>query len=384
MTREAWAMKCISRRAFLKKSSILAGGGAFALMGIPLGIHQSKPRILLPVCMDNVWGYIDTTGEMVIPPQFKLAWEFRDGLAVAAPVKSRAKQDHWPLGFIDINGRWVVPPRYEAVSDFHNGFAFCQISKTGKWHVLDRAGNIHKCLQLHNLLFKASGSLKPAYIIKDGERLGGYLNERGETAIEFQFHSVSRFTDNVALVEVEACGGQGLIDKNGDWVLMPKPGRCYYNFLEDLAIFWDDDLYGFVDKTGTTVIEPRYSIAKNFGCGLAVVQTQPGSWLSVIDQNGHTVINEAIGFASLFSEGLLAALDIKTRRWGYLDNAGHWAIKPMFDSTTYFEDGFGRIRVGNIMTYVNRDGELIWWPKGREMTFDPAENAEIYLKVTKG
>lgn len=59
---------------------------------------------------------------------------------------------------------------------------------------------------------------------------------------------------------------------------------------------------GFMDRTGTVVIEPRYEKAYPFKEGLAAVQVR-GRW-GYIDTNGRTVIEPRFAMAGFFSEGL--------------------------------------------------------------------------------
>jgi len=48
------------------------------------------------------WGFIDTTGQTVIKPQFNSAGEFRGGLASVTTDNGK--------GYIDKTGRYVWPP----------------------------------------------------------------------------------------------------------------------------------------------------------------------------------------------------------------------------------------------------------------------------------
>ncbi len=62
--------------------------------------EESSP--LFPVKQNDKWGYIDKTGEAVIKPQFRVAWEFSGGLAL---VRIGDK-----YGYIDKTGKYVWEP----------------------------------------------------------------------------------------------------------------------------------------------------------------------------------------------------------------------------------------------------------------------------------
>lgn len=95
-----------------------------------------------------------------------------------------------------------------------------------------------------------------------------------------------------------------LIDKNGKTkaTLNPIKGKeivscCYYMSYGRLFVRTDDDLYGYVDETGKTVIEPKYNSVSTFThAGMAVVGTlkeeagrDPKMSYEVIDKNGKTL-----------------------------------------------------------------------------------------------
>jgi hypothetical protein len=61
------------------------------------------------------WGYIDTSGRLLIEPQFYSAMGFSEELAAVCTG------DKW--GFIDKTGHIVIEPRYDAVSLFSEGIA---------------------------------------------------------------------------------------------------------------------------------------------------------------------------------------------------------------------------------------------------------------------
>ena len=80
---------------------------------------------LAPVCVNDKWGFIDTSGRMVIEPQYEALYGpefyllpdrgFHDGLAPVA-------LDH-KVGYVDKTGTFAVTPQYAYGSGFYGGFA---------------------------------------------------------------------------------------------------------------------------------------------------------------------------------------------------------------------------------------------------------------------
>lgn len=73
---------------------------------------------------DNGYGYINETGELVIPCDFYLGQHFSEGLAVIQP-KGKNKN----YGFIDKSGAINIEPIFTLAESFHNGLASVTIGK---------------------------------------------------------------------------------------------------------------------------------------------------------------------------------------------------------------------------------------------------------------
>lgn len=70
---------------------------------------------LLAVKVNGLWGYVNSTGDMVIAPQFDNAAEFSEGLAAVA-INFR-----W--GYINKTGKFVIAPGFLTAERFTSGLA---------------------------------------------------------------------------------------------------------------------------------------------------------------------------------------------------------------------------------------------------------------------
>lgn len=81
------------------------------------------------------WGFINTSGKMVIQPQFGDGFsDFSEGLA---SVKINQKE-----GYIDKTGKLVIEPQFYRSTRFSEGLAAIQIEEGAKWGFIDRNGKI--------------------------------------------------------------------------------------------------------------------------------------------------------------------------------------------------------------------------------------------------
>jgi hypothetical protein len=79
---------------------------------------------------DKKWGFVDTTGNVVVKPKYNEVENFKDGLA---KVRTGTK---W--GLVDNTGREVIKPTFEAIYEFINGKA--QVLLNGEKYYMNREG----------------------------------------------------------------------------------------------------------------------------------------------------------------------------------------------------------------------------------------------------
>src|SRR6266550_5964613 len=116
------------------------------LVFLPLRlVPQSKEIQLFPVVKDGSWGYIDSTGKIIISPQFESVGQFHDGLARAV--------ESGKVVFIDPTGKILLLPEFQIVEEFSEGLAAVNngqkripnvgiISEPGRWGYIDTTGKV--------------------------------------------------------------------------------------------------------------------------------------------------------------------------------------------------------------------------------------------------
>lgn len=129
------------------------------------------------------YGYIDKKGKWVIQPQFTKAGSFCEGLAVASTNYSK-------LGYIDKTGKFIIAPKYDVANDFQYGFALVKINMFEAVYI-DKTGKVSKLFTHDKVPFDKSIPLTR----KMGLNLRyGFVNEKGEEIISFQFSNAGNFS----------------------------------------------------------------------------------------------------------------------------------------------------------------------------------------------
>lgn len=186
---------------------------------------------------EGQFGYIDLSGEYVIQPQYDYALPFSEGLA---PVMVGDK-----VGYINRSGATVVEPQYDAGDVFSEGLA--AVALAGKVGYIDHSGafaiepafdraerfsegHASASAEEREFFIDAKGSVaiaEPTFsdaqdfteglaAVKVGE-VYGYVNSRGDMAIEPQFTVANPFDNGLAVVETAQ--SWGVIAYDGTWLV---------------------------------------------------------------------------------------------------------------------------------------------------------------------
>ena len=79
---------------------------------------------------------------------------------------------------------------------------------------------------------------------------------------------------------------------------------CFSQNDNDLFTIYENGKWGYIDKTGKVIIEPKFDEAADFSEGLARVKV--GIFYGFIDFSGDFVIKPQFTWVKSFSEGLAA------------------------------------------------------------------------------
>ena len=275
----------------------------FALTSFPYSAQTPSTPALFPIEIKRKHGYIDSSGRIVIRPQFDDAWGFSEGLA---PVRV---SDKW--GFINKTGTIVSAPQFFEVSSFQEGLAV--------------VGAFFKSGPINSVV----GNY-------------GYIDHTGRFAIAPQFGVAFGFSNGLALIQT-ADYKNGYIDKSGKVVFWEK--RLCEDFSDNLALFttngnMPDSRTGYLDLTGHEAIAPTFDFGESFSEGLACVSQNKKS--GFIDTKGNVAIPFRFDNCRSFSEGL-AAVMIDGKR-GYIDKTGKLVIEVRFAEAEVFSDGIATVR----------------------------------------
>ena len=120
-------------------------------------------------------------------------------------------------------------------------------------------------------------------------------------------------------------------------------------FSSGLAAVKKGGKWGYIDKTGKTVVSPKYAYAGGFSEGLAAVSSA-GKY-GFIDSTGKEAVAPAYEQVSDFSQGLAAVK--KGGKWGFVDKTGKVIVPLEYDLVTEFTQDTAIVRKNGQYALMN-------------------------------
>ncbi|MEM6687089.1 MAG: WG repeat-containing protein [Bacteroidota bacterium] len=229
-------------------------------VSLPTQVHSQEKlqKLLYPIVENDVWGYMDKQGKIVIKPQFNVAgYFFSDSLAMVAK--------NGRFGFIDTKGTLIIPPKYDAATRFFDGIA--RVYLKGKPYFINTKGELLFEHDFKDIYFFTDTGFATV-ISKDGKK--GLIDRSGNIVIEPIYTHFTFFEkEGLALVEKER-RNFAVLDTNGNEIVplnMYNKINYFINGLAFVEYSTDEetdvnDYEGFIDTTGKLILKTTNIFAK--------------------------------------------------------------------------------------------------------------------------
>ncbi len=290
---------------------------------------------LYPVLIDGDWGYINEKGAIVIEPDLQNAYEFSNGLARV--------RDSWQWKYMNKHGEFVIEEDFQEIRSFSEGRAAVRVN--GRW---------------------------------------GYINTKGNFVVNPRFRESNPYSDGRAFVRSIDYSEYIYIDENGreiESLNMPEDldNIDENEFKDGRALVRDDDLFGYIDRSGNTVVELKYSEALSFSNKLAAVRVSD-RW-GYIGSDGEVSISPQFISAGKFGNGLAPARK-NSNQFGFIDKKGAFVIPEQFDDVRPFSEERAPVFINGKWTFIDTDGNQITGPKFDEVEPFYNELARVTIYIT--
>jgi len=221
---------------------------------------------------DDKYGFINTSGQVVIPPQYSdISW-FSDGYARVATG------DEWPFkwGIIDKTGKEIIPLIYDWIYGFYYGNELAEVELDGRYGLLNKSGTlvlpaIYEWVNLYH-------DFGTIFI----DEKHGLIDKAGKVIIQPEYEWIDGWNNVDGVIIMGKDKKSGLMEYATGKVVM-QPGIYDYlwwignSFAVGVTGQWPNDKYGMVNKAGETVLPAEYDYIGYFSEDLAWVQ-KDGKW----------------------------------------------------------------------------------------------------------
>ena len=340
---------------------------------------QNDNRSLFLIQQYEKFGFINSSGKIVIQPKFLSAENFSEGLA--------AVRTNGTYGYIDATGHFIIPAIYDYAQPFSDGLAL--VHKNQQSLFID-----HKGEKLFEVTYPIVHSFEHglAYVQTNSGKVG-FINKTGVLTIDTAYVFVRNFYNGFAIARKKVNPGDlleldnyGVIDSTGK-IVVPfgkysyindyKNGSFYVKIITKGPTTYGSSKVGFIDQydnlrfsvesNGEQIIEgdmhngfamvafgttpyrgfinlkgeiilknKHYQHVENFNDNRAFVEEDNHSY-SIINTKGN-IVAKSICTQPLKNKIDREVLPFKNGKafienqdgWGLVDTNGHFIIQPQF------------------------------------------------------
>ncbi len=287
----------------------------------------------LSAAKDGKYGFLDLSGDEVIPFIYDEVYSFQEGLSAAC------KGGKW--GFIDKAGMEVISTVYDQVdSSFHNGLAAACLN--GKWGLIDKSGNTILPFEYDEHIYAEEGGFHIARkdgktIILDGD---GNLISDEYSYMRKEPDGRSYVSKNVNNSEVSAYLDQNNKIRTGfkEFILYPLGDQLYLgkksgDYPPGVVPPHDySQKFAILDSDGNNLTGFKYSNVRwgeSFQNGFQVVNRQYYETAGLVNQYGAEVLPTIFEDIILTKEGF-AFVTINDPDIGGNSRVGYFKIPDQF------------------------------------------------------
>jgi hypothetical protein len=320
---------------------------------------------LILVLSGNRWGVMERSGKELVPPTYDHIQWFSEGLATV-------EKDEM-TGYINEAGKLVIPLKFTSHYDsrrrsFSEGF--CKVAKRSYYYgFIDKSGN-----EVIPFKYWDAEPFKEGFALVKTKNDYIFINKKGKNTFDLKFNEAYSFENGQAIVSDVHWG---IIDLTGKLIVPYKYMRIDgpVEGMYKVSIWNDKEKWGFLDNTGNEVVSCKFDKAEYFSEDVAAICLDH-KW-GFIDKTGKLVIPLKYASAGSFENGL-APVSINNKS-GYINHHGDYVISPVYDYAYGFKDGFGIVKKDNKEGMVDTDGNLVLEVKYKSIGPDFTQKNVVYI-----
>ncbi len=318
-------------------------------------------------------GMRNQTGQVIIPAEYDYIWDFQnDSLTLARKLVLTSTTSSYSILYQIISNSGFLNyefPNYLIPENIYDGLLRTFNEKTQKFGYVDVQGEVQIKFK-----FDAARDFKEnlAAVQDPTLKKWGFINKKGQYIIKPQFTEAYSFSEGYAIVKLDS--NWNYLKNDGSLISITGKYEQVFDLKEGFSVvtqlYNDTLIYGFIDKSGTEILKPKYIFLDNFDSGTAVfIENNEAGMINnagkvvieprydevyrfdqahylfqinglkgLLDLDGNIVLPAAYSAIDWFSEGLCAVN--RAGKWGFADVQGNEVIPCQFvDYKSGFKNG---------------------------------------------
>lgn len=320
---------------------------------------------LAVVRQNDVYGFADSSGQLVISMRYMYASSFTEGLALVSDSSNR-------FSFIDKSGKVAIDLKaYNSAFPFVNGHA--TVEKNELYGLIDKTGK-----EIMPCQFEAGPQeLMPGTYV---------LRQQGKTFIGDLAGKPTLAISGFGELYYDEQNKQYAMYTDSGWILTGLDGALRRRLACD-GLIHHGGLY-FVSRSGMggsefAVLNGQGEMIVPFGKYQNINTTIANGLICIgifvgetPQPDGSSAVNQRVGYIDVtgkeviplrfkdvvhdFSEGLCAAGDSATGKIGYINTKGNWVVQPAYSRADIFRKGYARVWTDEQTSfYIDRTGKRV-------------------------
>jgi len=329
-------------------------------------------------------GVIDKNGLLFIDTIYKTLSPFVDGLSIVEGLDHHPYPDHekgidtkYEIGVINAQGKFIIPyGKFEGVEDYNNGYFKVRIPRlpadsmdqTTQYAIIDKKGEtiftinqMKQCFltgmphcgltRMH--LYQYSIPEEAGTIYTSEKSYEGFVNLKGAFILDdTTFKTVDDFSDNRAFVR-DRHGNYAIINTEGHLISKKIFNRILGSgFKDGVAFVAVDGDWGLIDTNGNFIIKPHFYDIHEAGL---------------------------VGEYFFYKEDSLDSKNNYHYKIGIAKRDGSIITKPILEDIDIsgFRDGLIKCIIQQKLSYLNRQGKIIWQEQSVASAAPPKLNIDF-------
>ncbi|MFN3781604.1 MAG: WG repeat-containing protein [Candidatus Kapaibacteriota bacterium] len=299
-----------------------------------LGYSEGYFRVNMQFNQKPKWAIIDLKGNITVIDGINYLFNFHNSRALVVKLKKRPNTNDTTtpaeqvFGYINYEGKLVIPLIYEDATEFSEGLAFVKNKDIRGF--IDT--NNRLVIKLENI---AGNTFKNGIAdVNDKNFLNGFIDKRGKIVIPLEYNLLEHYSEGLAFaIKGDTFGFINMQNKFEFYVdaYVSKPftdGVAFVGKLINQKMKW-----ALINRKGEKITDYIFDDVKEFSEGVAPVQ-KDGKWF-FIDKNGYETLSNDYRYIDKFVDGLAWA-SLRNGKRGYIDHNGNFIIE-LPEAEVYFD-----------------------------------------------